>query len=110
MMASMTFDEALSALLSLIGKRVEVHVMDAGERPHLVATFGGILRTGHSMTGGQPSEQEAIFVRLDAGGEVASLSLDREVFRDAIQHDDGTLILQIGTIELIVARRSHPDH
>ncbi len=63
----MTFDEALAALLALVGKRVEVHVMDAGETPHLVATFGGRLRAGYSMTGGEPSDNEAMFVRLDAG-------------------------------------------
>ena len=40
----MTFDEALTALLALVGERVEVHVMDAGETPHLVATFGGRLQ------------------------------------------------------------------
>ena len=60
----MTFDEALAALLALVGERVEVHVMDAGETPHLVATFGGRLRAGYSMTGGEPSDTEAIFVRL----------------------------------------------
>jgi hypothetical protein len=73
----MTFDEALAALLALVGKRVEVHVMDAGETPHLVATFGGRLQAGYSMTGGEPSDTEAIFVRLDAGesaGDVAALS------------------------------------
>jgi hypothetical protein len=43
-----TFDEALAALLALVGERVAVHVMDAGETPHLVATFGGRLRAGYS--------------------------------------------------------------
>jgi hypothetical protein len=47
----MTFDEALAHLLALVGERVEVHVMDAGETPHLVATFGGRLDAGYSMTG-----------------------------------------------------------
>ena len=41
--APVTFDEALAGLLALVGERVEVHVMDAGETPHLVATFGGRL-------------------------------------------------------------------
>ena len=54
----MTFDDALSALLALVGRRVEVHVVSAGESPHLVATFGGVLRAGHSMTGGEPSEHD----------------------------------------------------
>ena len=71
----MTFDEALAALLALVGERVEVHVMDAGETPHLVATFGGRLRAGYSMTGGEPSDNEAIFVRLEAGEETAAISL-----------------------------------
>lgn len=73
----MTFDDALAALLALVGERVEVHVMDAGDSPHLVATFGGVLKAGYSMTGGQPSQQEAIFIRLDAGREVAALSRDQ---------------------------------
>jgi hypothetical protein len=29
--APMTFDEALAGLLALVGERVEVHVMDAGD-------------------------------------------------------------------------------
>ena len=74
----MTFDEALAHLLALVGERVEVHVVDAGETPHLVATFGGRLLAGYSMTGGDPSDTEAIFVRLDAGKETAAISLDRE--------------------------------
>jgi hypothetical protein len=41
--APVTFDEALAHLLALVVERVEVHVMDAGETPHLVATFGGRL-------------------------------------------------------------------
>ena len=101
----MSFDEALSALLALVGERVEVHVVSAGDSPHLVATFGGLLQAGHSMTGGEPSDHEAIFVRLDAGGETASLSLNREVYRDAIHHGDGSLTLQLGGVEMLIARR-----
>jgi hypothetical protein len=54
--APMTFDEALAGLLALVGERVEVHVTAAGETPHLVATFGGRLHAGYSMTGGEPSD------------------------------------------------------
>jgi hypothetical protein len=104
----MDFDDALSALLALVGERVEVHVISAGESPHLVATFGGVLQAGHSMTGGEPSENEAIFVRLDAGGENASLSLNREVYRSAIHHGDGSLTLQLGGVEMLIARRGRP--
>jgi hypothetical protein len=42
----MTFDEALAALLVLVGERVEVHVMDGGETPHLV---------GRSAAGSTPA-------------------------------------------------------
>jgi hypothetical protein len=101
----MTFDQALAALLALVGERVEVHVMDAGQTPHLVATFGGRLQAGYSMTGGEPSDTEAIFVRLDAGKETAAISLDREVFEGAIAHEDGALTLQLGGVELVIARR-----
>ena len=103
--APMTFDEALAALLALVGKRVEVHVMDAGETPHLVATFGGRLRAGYSMTGVEPSDTEAIFVRFDAGEETAAISLDREVFEDGIAHEDGAITLQLGGVEFVIARR-----
>jgi hypothetical protein len=37
----MTFDEALGALLAMVGQRVEVHVLDASDSPHLATTFGG---------------------------------------------------------------------
>ena len=100
----MTFDEALAALLALVGERVEVHVMDAGETPHLVATFGGTLRAGYSMTG-EPSDNEAIFVRLEAGEESAAISLDREVFEGGIAHEDGAITLQLGGVEFVIARR-----
>lgn len=104
----MDFDDALSALLALVGERVEIHVISAGESPHLVATFGGVLQAGHSLTGGEPSENEAIFVRLDAGKESASLSLNREVYQGAIHHGDGSLTLQLGGVEMLIARRGRP--
>jgi hypothetical protein len=100
-----TFDEALASLLALVGERVEVHVLDAGQSPHLVATFGGRLQAGYSMTGGEPSDTEAIFIRLDAGNETAAISLDREVFEGAIRHEDGAVSLQLGGVELLIARR-----
>ena len=99
----MTFDEALAALLTLVGERVEVHVMDAGESPHLVATFSGKLRGGYSTSGGEPGERESIFVRIDGGEEQASVILDREVYREAFVHADGaSMSLQMGTTELAV--------
>jgi hypothetical protein len=101
-----TFDEALAHLLALVGERVEVHVMDAGETPQLVATFGGRLQAGYSMTGGEPSDTEAIFVRLDAGEETAAISLNREVFEGGLAHEDGAITLQLGGVEFVIARRS----
>src|SRR5687768_10664809 len=103
-MNTITVDEALAALLALVGKRVEVHVLDAGERPHLVATFGGRLQAGDSMTRGEPSDPEAIFVRFNAGPETAAISLDREVFEGAVRHEDGAISLQLGGVELLIAR------
>jgi hypothetical protein len=100
-----TFDEALAALLAMVGERVEVHVFDAGESPHLVATFGGTLQAGYSVTGGDVSEQEAIFVRLDAGAESASISLDREVYDGGMGHPDGALTVRFGGVELVIGRR-----
>jgi len=104
----MDFDEALSGLLALVGERVEIHVFSAGESPHLVATFGGVLRAGYSITGGEPSENEAIFIRVDSGSESGSLSLNREVYGDAIHHGDGSLTLRLGGVEMLIARRGRP--
>jgi hypothetical protein len=98
----MDFDEALSHLLALVGERVEVHVFAAGESPYMVATFGGTLRAGYSM-GGAPSDNESIFVRLESGQEIGSLSINREVYRGAIHHDDDSLTLQLGGVELLIA-------
>ena len=55
-----TFDEALAALLALVGEPVDIHVFDASSIPHLIATFGGRLRAGYSMSGGDPAPNEAI--------------------------------------------------
>lgn len=105
----MTFDEALAALVALVGERVEVHVMDAGETPHLAATFGGRLRAGYSVTGGTPGDNEGIFVRLDAGDETASINLDRQVFEGGIAHEDGSITLQLGGVEFVIARSTRAD-
>lgn len=56
------------------------------------------------MTGGEPSDTEAIYVRLDDGNETAAISLDREVFEGGTQHEDGAVALQRG-IELVGACR-----
>lgn len=45
------------------------------------------------MTDGEPSNNEAIFVRLEAGEETAAISLDREVFEGGIAHEDGAITL-----------------
>jgi hypothetical protein len=82
-----------------------VHGFDASSTPHLIATFGGRLRAGYSMSGGDPDPNEAIYLRLEAGEEGAGLSLDREVFGEAVRHEDGSITLRFGGVELIVARR-----
>ena len=84
---------------------MDVHVFDASSNPHFVATFGGTLRAGYSMSGGEPIPTEAIYLRIEAGEERAGLSLDREIFGDAIHHGDGSITLQFGGVELLVARR-----
>jgi len=101
------FDEALAALLAMNGERVEVHVLDASDSPHLVASFSGTLQGGYSMTGGEPSEQEAIFVRLNAGRETAAISLDRELFGGGIAHPDGAITVRLGGVDLLISRRDH---
>ncbi len=53
-----TAEAARDIVRPQVGERVEVHVMDAGETPHLVATFGGRLQAGYSMTRGEPSDTE----------------------------------------------------
>src|SRR4051812_31146458 len=101
----MTFDEALAALLPLVGDRVEVHVVDVSESPQLVATFGGRLETGQPMTTDEAAEDEAIFIALTAGDETAAISLDREQFRGAVALDGSAITLKLGGVELTIARR-----
>lgn len=106
---TLSFDQALASMLALVGRRVEVHVMDAGETPHLVASFAGTLLGGYSTTGGEPGEGESIYVRFDGGGESSSLILDREVYRDAIVYADGaSMSLQMGTTEITVTEAPRP--
>ena len=100
----MDFDEALAAVLALVGERVEVHVFDASESPHLVASFGGRLRAGYSLTGGMPEPGEAIFLRIE-GSEPAAISLDRELYQGALVHEDGAVTLRLGSVELAIGRR-----
>jgi hypothetical protein len=101
----LTFDEALSTLLTMVGEHVDVHVLDGSDNPHLVATFGGRLQAGHSITGGDPGEGEAIFVRLQAGDERASINLDRELYRGGMAHPDGALTVRFGSVDLLIGRR-----
>jgi hypothetical protein len=101
-----TFDEALAGLLAMVGERVGIDVLDSGPNPQLVATFGGILRAGHSITGGQPSDQEAIYIRLEAGPSPAALSLNRELFRDGMLHPDGSVSMRLGGVALLVTREA----
>lgn len=102
----MTFDEALAALLAMVGERVGVDVLDAGGSPHLVATFGGVLRAGHSMTGGEPTDQEAIHIRLEAGQEPTALNLNRELYAGGMLHPDGSITLHFGGVALLIGRRA----
>src|SRR5690242_7750338 len=90
---SVNFDEALAAILALNGSRIEVSIFDSGDVPHRVASLAGVLRGAYSITGGEPSESEGIFVRIEAGDEAASLSLDRELFTAGQLHEDGTLAI-----------------
>lgn len=89
----------------MVGERVGVDVLDSGPNPQLVASFGGLLRAGHSLTGGDPSAGEAIYVRLEAGDAPAALSLNRELFRGAMLLPDGSLSLRFGGVALLVSRQ-----
>lgn len=89
----------------MVGERVGVDVLDSGPNPQLVASFGGVLRAGHSITGGEPSERESIYVRLEAGDTPAALSLNRELFHDAMPLPDGSLSLRFGGVALLVSRQ-----
>jgi hypothetical protein len=82
---------------------VEVHVFDGSGTPHLVARFAGSLRAGYSMTGGEPNEQEAIFVRLESGDEEAAINLDRELYAGGVRHPDGALTTRFGSVELLIS-------
>ncbi len=104
----MTFDEALGTLLALNSRRIEVSVHDAGDVPHLVASFAGVLRGAYSMAGGEPSPQEAVWVRLQTGDEVASIILDRELFTAGQEHDDGAISMHFGATELTLSPRELP--
>lgn len=100
----MTFDQALAAILAMVGQSVDVHVLDAGENPQLVAAFGGKLEAGYSLTGGEPNDEEAIFVRLVSGNEdVSSLNLNRELYRGGMIHPDGGITMHSGSVDLMIS-------
>jgi hypothetical protein len=54
---------------------------------------------------GRAGDNEAIFVRFEAGEETAAISLDGEVFENGIAHEDGAITLQLGGVEFVIARR-----
>ncbi len=89
----------------MVGRRVEVHVLDAGDRPQLIAMFGGTLQAAHSLTGGDPQDHEAIFVRLGAGDETASVNLNRELFSGGMRHPDGGMTVHFGSVDLLISQR-----
>ncbi|MGA7396765.1 MAG: hypothetical protein WBW62_04890 [Solirubrobacterales bacterium] len=105
-MSGITFDQALAAILGMVGQAVDVHLLDAGENPQLVAAFGGRLEAGYSLTGGEPNDEEAIFVRLVSGDDVASLNLNRELYRGGMIHPDGGITLHSGSVDLMISRRA----
>jgi hypothetical protein len=70
----------------------------------LVASFGGRLRAGYSLTRGSPDPGEAIFLRVEES-EPSAISLDRELFKDALVHEDGAVTLRLGNVELAIGRR-----
>lgn len=110
-MSELTFDQALGALLAMVGQTVDVHVLDAGDSPQLVAAFGGRLEAGYSLTGGEPTDEEAIFVRLVSskdGTDAASVNLNRELYRGGMLHPDGGITMHSGSVDLMIARRQ-PD-
>lgn len=105
----MTFDQALAAILAMVGQMVDVHVLDASDSPQLVAAFGGRLEAGYSLTGGEPTDEEAIFVRLVSGKdghEASSLNLNRELYRGGMVHPDGGVTMHSGSVDLMISRRS----
>lgn len=105
-MTELPFDQALSAILAMVGESVDVHVFDAGDNPQLVATFGGKLEAGYSLTGGEPTPEEAIFVRLTSGkDDVASINLNRELYSGGMIHPDGGITLHSGSVDLMISRR-----
>lgn len=99
----MTFDQVLSGLLVMVGRNVEVHVLDAGPNPHLIAMFGGRLQAAHSLTGGDPQAREAIFVRLGEGDSAGSINLNRELFRGGMEHPDGGITVHFGSVDLLIS-------
>jgi hypothetical protein len=54
-----TFDQAMATVLDMVGERVEVQLVNAGEARHPVANFGGTLHEGLPMR---------IYLRIDPGG------------------------------------------
>jgi hypothetical protein len=60
------------------------------------------------MSGGEPADTEAIFLRVEAGSEVAALNLDRELYVDAMRQEDGSLTLRLGSVELSIGLRPEP--
>jgi hypothetical protein len=52
-----------------------------------------------------PERHRSDLRQLDAGEEIAAISLDREVFEGGIAHEDGAVTLQLGGVEFVIGRR-----
>jgi len=101
---SLTFDQALAALLGLIGERVDVMVSPV-EHPRLcpLVTFNGVLHSGTRAPVPKP-HGECFFFSL-VGVDVA-FWLARERFEGARESRDIGLWLRQGEMEIAVLRSS----
>jgi hypothetical protein len=103
-MDSLTYEEALQAVQSFIGREVRVSVGQAAESGSVIAAFDGTLERAKEVPGLLPSDAETIALGVRSGGPTPCLVfLWKDAFEGAWKgHTEGreTLTILQGRVEV----------
>jgi hypothetical protein len=102
---TMTFDEALAALVGMNGQRVDVVITDLASTA-TIATMSGVLRGAIPMSEEEASSEEPLYLSLGTTDAPAEVWLDRLAFDGAERGGDSDIALRIGDVEVRITEQT----